>query len=91
MRIGRSWIYAITQTNKVIDMNTNINRIKREQMTCRCGAYSHPHRLDSKACRELYNATQADQETSAPFNPYVEYAISGLFAPDNSVPLRNPL
>jgi hypothetical protein len=64
---------------------------RKQQETCRCKAYAWPHRLDSKACRELYNATQADQETSASFNPYVDYAISGLFAPDNSVPLRNPL
>jgi len=72
-------------------MDTNINRMKRERMTCRCAAYPFPHRIDSKACRELYNATQADQESYAPFNPDMEYAVSSLFTPDNSRPVRNPL
>ena len=28
---------------------------KPKQVTCKCAAYKFPHRLDSKACRELYN------------------------------------
>lgn len=33
-----------------------INKPKRKQVTCRCGAYAWPHRLDSGACRVLYNS-----------------------------------
>ena len=27
-----------------------------KQVTCYCNAYAFPHRLDSKACKELYNS-----------------------------------
>lgn len=29
---------------------------KRNQITCYCAAYDFPHKLDSKACKELYNS-----------------------------------
>jgi hypothetical protein len=66
-------------------MNTNINRIKREQVTCRCAAYKFPHRLDSKACKELYNS-----ELEAGYEPdsLQSLGLVGLFAPDNSQPVR---
>lgn len=30
--------------------------MKRNQKTCNCPAYNFPHRLDSKACKELYDS-----------------------------------
>ena len=29
---------------------------------CNCEAYSFPHRLDSKACRELYNNNTIEED-----------------------------
>jgi hypothetical protein len=30
--------------------------MKRKQVTCNCPAYKFPHRMDSKACKELYDS-----------------------------------
>ena len=66
-------------------MNTNINRLKREQVTCRCAGYPFPHRLDSKACKELYNS---ELESGYEPDSLQSLGLVGLFAPDNSQPVR---
>ena len=33
---------------------------KTKPEPCRCEAYPFPHRIDSKACKELYNNTPDD-------------------------------
>lgn len=46
----------------------------KKQITCRCPAYSFPHRLDSKACRELYNSgSELTYETYPAHDKYAEY------------------
>jgi hypothetical protein len=34
---------------------------KMKAKPCRCEAYPFPHRLDSKACKELYDSTADEQ------------------------------
>lgn len=58
---------------------------KRQQATCRCGAYKFPHRLDSKACKELYNS---ELEAGYEADSLKSLGLVGLFAPDNSMPVR---
>lgn len=58
----------------------------RKQVTCRCEAYPFPHRIDSKACRELYNSEQDDDDYEK--DSVQSLGLSSLFAPDNSTPIR---
>ena len=64
-------------------MNRTAYKTKRNQITCRCAAYAFPHRLDSKACRELYNSTQEATEYVA--DSVSSLGLSSLFAVPNPV------
>jgi hypothetical protein len=57
----------------------------RKQITCRCDAYKFPHRLDSKACKELYNS---EQEAGYESDSLQSLGLVSLFAPVNDTPLR---
>ena len=63
---------------------TNI-KPKRNQVTCTCEAYKFPHRLDSKACRELYNQQAAEPMQC---DNLQSLGLMGMFSPDNSQPIR---
>lgn len=56
-----------------------------KQVTCKCSAYPWPHRIDSKACRELYNSQEVK-----PIEKDTVYTLGlrSLFKPDNSTPIR---
>jgi len=62
-----------------------MTNIKRKQSTCRCEAYSFPHRQDSKACRELYNESH---ESGYEADSIKSLGLTSLFALDNRQPVR---
>jgi hypothetical protein len=59
--------------------------IKRKQVTCRCEAYSFPHRQDSKECKALYNSRH---ESGYEADSIKSLGLTSLFAPDNRQPVR---
>jgi hypothetical protein len=59
--------------------------IKRKQVTCRCEAYSFPHRQDSKECKALYNSSH---EAGYEPDSIKSLGLTSLFAPDNRQPVR---
>ena len=55
-------------------MNREHYLSKRGQPMCTCPAYSFPHRLDSKACKELYDSgSELSYETYPAYDKYSEY------------------
>lgn len=66
--------------------NKTMKQYKRKQTTCRCEAYPFPHRLDSGKCRELYNEKVKEEMRAE--DSLKSLGLVGLFAPDNSQPIR---